>query len=95
MVVQCFCFWDAICVSKKLSPPPPQADRRLRGILSYACVRVRKRRSVCASFRERRNEMYNSPKAELLFPETEAVLSDVIGISQEQNDNDFNITDLL
>ena len=44
---------------------------------------------------ERRDRMYNSPKAELLYPETEAVLSDVIGISQEQNDNDFNITDLL
>ena len=39
--------------------------------------------------------MYISPKAELLYPETEAVLSDVLGISQEQNDNDFNITDLL
>ena len=39
--------------------------------------------------------MYQSPKAELLYPETEAVLADVIGISQVQNDNDFNITDLL
>ena len=39
--------------------------------------------------------MYATPKAELLYPETEVVLSDVIGISQEQNDNDFNITDLL
>ena len=39
--------------------------------------------------------MYNSPKAELLYPESEVVLADVLGISQEQNDNDFNITDLL
>ena len=39
--------------------------------------------------------MYKSPKAELLYPESEVVLSDVLGISQEQNDNDFNITDLL
>ena len=38
---------------------------------------------------------YNSPKAELLYPESEVVLSDVLGVSQEQNDNDFNITDLL
>ena len=39
--------------------------------------------------------MYLSPKAELLYLNTEVVLSDVLGISQEQNDNDFNITDLL
>lgn len=39
--------------------------------------------------------MYQTPKAELLYPETEVVLADVIGISQVQNDNDFNITDLL
>ena len=44
---------------------------------------------------ERRFSMYTTPKAELLYPETEVVLADVIGISQEQNDNDFNITDLL
>ena len=44
---------------------------------------------------EGRKTMYKSPKAELLYPETEAVLSDVLGASQEQNDNDFNITDLL
>ncbi len=39
--------------------------------------------------------MYQAPKAELLYPETEVVLADVVGISQVQNDNDFNITDLL
>lgn len=39
--------------------------------------------------------MYQTPKAELLYPETESILADVIGISQVQNDNDFNITDLL
>ena len=48
-----------------------------------------------SKFIERRMFMYNSPKAELLYPESEVVLSDVLGISQEQNDNDFNITDLL
>ena len=39
--------------------------------------------------------MYQSPKAEQVYPETEAILADVVGISQEQNDNNFNITDLL
>ena len=39
--------------------------------------------------------MYTSPKAELLYPETEAVLSDLLGASKEDNDNGFNITDLL
>ena len=48
-----------------------------------------------SNFIERRMFMYNSPKAELLYPESEVVLADVLGISQEQNDNDFNITDLL
>ena len=48
-----------------------------------------------SKFIERRMFMYNSPKAELLYPESEVVLADVLGISQEQNDNDFNITDLL
>ena len=40
--------------------------------------------------------MYNAPKAELLYPESEAVLlGDVLGASQEGSDNNFNITDLL
>ena len=39
---------------------------------------------------------YTSPKAELLYPESEAVLlGDVLGASQEGSDNNFNITDLL
>ena len=47
------------------------------------------------TFLRKENVMYNSPKAELLYPESEVVLADVLGISQDQNDNDFNITDLL
>ena len=39
--------------------------------------------------------MYTFPKAELLYPETEQVLSDLLGASREDNDNGFNITDLL
>ena len=45
--------------------------------------------------KERRDGMYTSPKAELLYPETEQVLSDLLGASKEDNDNGFNITDLL
>ena len=44
---------------------------------------------------ERRTCMYETPRAELLYPETEAVLSDLLGASKEDNDNGFNITDLL
>lgn len=48
-------------------------------------------------YTERRFIMnYTSPKAELLYPESEAVLlGDVLGASQEGSDNNFNITDLL
>lgn len=39
--------------------------------------------------------MYETPKAEPLYAATEAVLSDPLGASKEDNDNGFNITDLL
>ncbi len=39
--------------------------------------------------------MYQTPKAELLYPQSEAILSDLLGASKEDNDNGFNITDLL
>ena len=39
--------------------------------------------------------MYLSPKAELLYPETEVVLADVVETSQMQTDNNFHVSDLV